>query len=336
MLVSAKFGRKDNMSKSMKRISALLLTLIAIVAIVAAVVVNVSAKTDKKECLVEKNIYTKSKNDSLFYEKECAKLEEQYYIAQLDVENKKALGICVEGTNDYLQAVYERTEYVNCTETELKYKPSKHEIPEFIYDELEISQELARQFVRDSLTIKDQDKELAFYVIDNVKLNHVEIDEQEEHFKKSVPLFTKGTEIFVNDNLMMSAMIDSQSLLHELIHVISNVTNKGSKYENSFYNHNIITEALTEHITKQIVKVYGKGLENNRIYQVSYDYYIECASTLIGKADIYKAYFYSDYFDEIFKSVDVEALRFLYLYMDANDIPVESKIVNWIYIWNLL
>ena len=83
-------------------------------------------------------------------------------------------------------------------------------------------------------------------------------------------------------------------------------------------------------------KTNGKGQENNRIYQVSYDYYIECASTLIGKADIYKAYFYSDYFDEIFKSVDVEALRFLYLYMDANDIPVESKIVNWIYIWNLL
>lgn len=323
------------MSKKIKKTSLLLLTLITIVA-VFAIVVNVSATTEKKECLVEKNIYMQAKKDASFYAKYCAKVNGMYYIAQLDNEQDKALGIFVEDTNDCLQAVYERKEYINCAEEELNYTLSKYEIPQFVYDELSVAKVLATQYVKDSGIIKDEDKTVIYEVIDNVKLNYVEIDELETEFKFTVPLFTKGIEIFVNDNPMTIGMIDSQTLLHELVHVISNVTNDGSKYENSFYNHNLLTEALTEHITDQIVNVYGKDVENETLYQVSYDYYIESVSTLIGKADIFKAYFYSDFFDEIFSDVSEEALRFLYLYMDASDILIENKLMNWMYIWNIL
>ena len=333
---SAEFGRKDNMSKTKKNVRVLLLTLIAIVASVVAIVVNVSAKTEKKECLVEKNIYATAKNYALFCEKDCAKIQQNYYIVQFNVEDDKALGIFLEDTNDCLQAVYERPEYINCDEDNVKYTSSEYELPQVVYQELELAKELARLYVRDSLIIKAQDKEKIYDVIDNLKVHYVEIDDQESEFKETVPMFTKGIEIFVNDNVMTSVMIDYRSLLHELVHVISNVTNDGTKYENSFYNHNMITEALTEYITKQIIEVYGDGSEDERIYQVSYDYYIECVSALMGKADIYKAYFYSDYFDEIFTNVNFEALRFLYLYLDASDISVENKISNWIYIWDLV
>ena len=269
------------MSKTKKKVRLLLLTLITIAVCVAAVVGNVSAKTEKKECLVEKNIYTTANNYALFCEMDCANIQQNYYIAQFEMGENKALGIFLKETNDCLQAVYERTEYVDCDEEDVKYTSSEYELPQFVYQELDLAKELAKQSVRDSLVVKEQDKDNIFAVIDNLNVNYVEIDDQESEFKQTVPLFTKGVEIFVNDNVMTSAMVDYRSLLHELVHVISNVTNDGTKYENSFYNHNMITEALTEYITKQILEVYDDGSEDERFYQVSYDYYIECVSALM-------------------------------------------------------
>jgi hypothetical protein len=99
--------------------------------------------------------------------------------------------------------------------------------------------------------------------------------------------------------------------LHELIHVISNVTNAGSVYENSFYRFSAINEGMTELITQQILV--NAGLEDEILENVSYTVYFPFVFALLDKVDLIHGYFYSEDFDYIFEGIERDWIDVYYM-----------------------
>lgn len=182
---------------------------------------------------------------------------------------------------------YERNEFVAP-----KYV-AEQEVPEAQKKLLEKSISIVLPYVDNSKRIKDADKELCKKTVKNITLHYAKFVGEDSE----LGLVTVGSKMYINSNL--TKYIFEYTYIHELIHVCSNVTNKGSKYEFSSYRASKLNEAITDILAVQL------SVENGLSgYEVSaYDIYYEPAYYMLSKFDILEAYYYSDKYDNIISAM---------------------------------
>ena len=315
-------SRKGNMKKLFRTIEMLLLTLI----IVAIYGCGVQAKTsgkEKIECQVEKTLYDASKSLSSEISYFMTPTSKDYYVEY--VEELNAFGI-FQKKNDSLLWYCTIPEDFWGIETDpfetMVYAESKKELSDSTYNSLEIAKKLICEYVNSSSVIKEEDKKEIQDVIMDVKVHYITIDENDPR-KYGAVMMTHGKEIYINDN-MPEKMYTAHTFGHEMIHVISNITNSGTKYENSYYNSCNVSEAITELIIQEII--FNSDYQEEFVSGVVYEEDFEFVLALLGRYDILKAYYYSDYYDVLLKDVNKDAFDLYYLAVTS--LNYEEKIAN--------
>ncbi len=182
---------------------------------------------------------------------------------------------------------YERNEF------EAPKFVAEQEVPEAQKKLLEKSIAIVSLYVDNSKKIKNSDKELCKNAVKNIKLHYAKFVEE----YSELGLVTVGSEMYINSNL--TEYISEYTYIHELIHVCSNETNKGSKYEFSAYRASKLNEAITDIIAVEL------ATENSLSgYEVSaYQTYYEPAYYMLSKFDMLGAYYYSDMYESIISEV---------------------------------
>lgn len=314
-------SRKGNMKKLFRTIEMLLLTLI-IVAIYGCGVQAKMTGGNKEECQLEQALYDNAKSFSSELSYMMAATSKDYYVER--VEELNAFGIFQKKNNSLLWYCTIPKDFEGGEDPfdSLVYTESEKHLPEAANNSLEIAKNLICEYVKSSSIIKPEDKDKICEVIMNVKVHYITIADDDPR-KNGAVMITHGVEIYVNDN-MPENMFTAHTFAHEMIHVISNITNSGTKYENSYYNACSISEAITELIAQAIIlnSEYTEEFVNG----ISYEEDFEFALALLGRYDILKAYFYSDYYDVIFEDVNKDAFDLYYLAITS--LNYEEKIAN--------
>ena len=311
-------SRKGNM-KNFKRTTKMLLLTLIIVAIYGC---GVQAKTSGEKCQLEQTLYDNAKSFSSKLSYMMAGTSKDYYVERLEEVN--ALGIFQKQNASLLWycTIPEDFDGGDDPFEKLVYAESEKKLPEAANNSLEIAKKLICEYVNSSNIIKSEDKSRICDVIMNVKVHYITFSETDLRTKGAI-MITHGTEIYVNDNVPEN-MYTAHTFAHEMIHVISNITNSGTKYENSYYNASNISEAITELIAQAIIL--NSEYKEEFINGVSYEKDFEFALALLGRYDILKAYFYSDYYDMIFEDINKDAFDLYYLAITS--LNYEEKIAN--------
>ena len=164
------------------------------------------------------------------------------------------------------------------------------DLPKGLNQKLEKAKEIVVSYIENSEYIKDEDKADCQNAVENVTIHYGRF---EDDVFKECPMLTSDSTIYVSrafENYLSEYMF-----IHELIHVASNVTNKGSEYEFSVYRSSKLNEVITDLISVELST-------RNEIsgYEISaYQDYYEYAFYAIAKFDIIKAYYYSDEYSNI-------------------------------------
>lgn len=179
---------------------------------------------------------------------------------------------------------YERNEF------EAPKIVSEQELPESQRKLFNKAQKIALKYIDASNAIKESDKTLCRETLKNVILHNGVFSEKEY---ADCTMITVDKEICINSNLVKH--ISEYTYLHELIHIISNVTNKSSKYEFTLYRASKLNEAITDIIAVELAT--ENGLSG---YEISaYQIYYEPAYYMLSKFDMLKAYYYSEKYEDI-------------------------------------
>lgn len=314
-------SRKECMKRLGRTAKMLLLTLI----IVALCGCGVQAKTsgkEKIECQIEKNLYEAAKMWSSELSYSMTPISRNYYVG--DVEELNALGIFQKQDNSLLWycTIPEDFEGGNDPFETMVYTESQKKLSDSAKDSLEIAKLLICEYVNSSSVIKEEDKEEIQDVIMNVKVHYITIDENDPR-KYGAVMITHGKEIYINDE-MPEELYTAHTFGHEMIHVISNITNESSKYENSYYNACGMSEAITELIIQEII--FASDYQDEYVPGILYEFDFEFVLALLGRYDVLKAYYYSDYYDVILENVNKDAFDLYYLAITSLD--YEEKIAN--------
>lgn len=195
------------------------------------------------------------------------------------------------------------------------------ELPEENQKFLEEAKVLAKDYIDLSNIIKQEQKEALKETISNVSIHYGTFGESEKVLGPNSLMVTHGTDIYVNEEFKDYVVV--HTFLHELIHVITNETNRGSKYELSYYRFSTVNEAITELITREIMMANGKESE---MIQTTYEVYFEYSLALMGKSDLLTAYFYSENYDNIIETFGKDWVDVYYLLV--NSCPVEDLAVG--------
>lgn len=168
----------------------------------------------------------------------------------------------------------------------------ENEIPSLYKRLLDKPQKIVLNYISNSDKIEEPDKRECRKAVKEVKLHY-------GTFKTctTVPIITIKNEIYINT--IFDKYISEYLYLHELVHIISNTTNKGSKYEKCFYRASKLNEVITDLIAFNLAK-------KNKIIayeDVGYRDYYEPVYYLIAKYDILKAYYYSNYYQKIIEEI---------------------------------
>lgn len=183
---------------------------------------------------------------------------------------------------------YERNEF------EIPKMFSKRELPASQKKLFKKAQKIVLKYIEASNKIKKSDKNLCKKVVKNVTFHYGVFSEKEY---ADIAVVTVGSEMYINSKL--ENYISEYTYLHELPHVVSNITNKGSKYEFSAYRASKLNEAITDILAVQLAT--ENGLSG---YKVSaYQTYYEPAYYMLSKFDILEAYYYSEKYDDIISKV---------------------------------
>jgi len=159
---------------------------------------------------------------------------------------------------------------------------------------LQKAKEIVLKYIGASKAIKKADKKVCSETVENVKLHYGSFSEKEY---VDIAIVTVYSEIYINSNL--ESYISEYTYLHELLHIISNVTNKGSKYEFSAYRSSKLNEAVTDIIAIQLAS--ENGLSG---YEVSaYQTYYEPAYYMLSKYNMIEIYYYSDEYEGIISTI---------------------------------
>lgn len=183
---------------------------------------------------------------------------------------------------------YERNEF------EIPKMFSKRELPASQKKLFKKAQKIVLKYIDASNAIKKSDKKLCKETVENVTFYYGTFSEKQY---ADVAVVTVGSEMYINSKL--ENYISEYTYLHELPHVVSNITNKGSKYEFSAYRASKLNEAITDIIAVQLAK--ENGLSG---YEVSaYQTYYESAYYMLSKFDMLETYYYSDGYDNIISAI---------------------------------
>lgn len=309
---------------SSRNVKMLLLTIAALI-LVGFVTVRVSIKAEEKECLIEKNIYATAEDVSRALFNTFSLTAKEYYVER----NDNILSLCTEEFDVW--SCYVPSDFNGGPDPfeDLKYTESEKEISKGAYLDFEIARKLVIDFAVDSNNIDEDVKQKCLDVIQNkVELHLINIDDSEPE-KSSAIMMTHNTDIYLNDN-MPESYYNVHSFVHELVHVLSNVTNEGTKYEYGFYNTCNISEAITEIVALEILE--NTEVEIYFFGEIPYSNYFNDAFALIGKYDVLKAYFNSDYYDVIFEEANKDAFDLFYLsatYLDDENRENGNQYVIW-------
>ena len=164
------------------------------------------------------------------------------------------------------------------------------------------------KYIKQSTVIEESDKKRC---IEAVKSTEIRFGQFEEEYYDFL-MVTKGNTIYINS--LLSDYNTVKFCVHELVHVISNVTNKGTKYEKEYYRSSLLNEALTDIIAGQIVT----EMTDEDDYETQYIDGYEVASHMIYNFDMLKTYYYSDGYDLIKEKTGRIKLDMLILLLDNN------------------
>lgn len=164
------------------------------------------------------------------------------------------------------------------------------ETPKVIQKKLKIAQDIVCSYIDNSKYIKEEDKVSCKEAVQSVKIRYGIFENAE---LKDSPMLTSGSIIYVSE--VFEEYISEYFFIHELIHVASNQTNKGSRYEKSSYRASKLNEAITDLIAIELSQRNGFSGYTISAYQ---DYY-EFAFYVIANFDVMKAYYYSDEYEKI-------------------------------------
>lgn len=196
--------------------------------------------------------------------------------------------------------------------------PYKNFVYEEVNDELnpkylktlEEAKILACRYIESSNIIKEEEKQGLKEAIQNVTIHYITIPSDSEDV--GTVMRTHGTHIYLSKGY--ESDFNVATFLHELVHVISNETNRGSKYEMSAYRFSAINEGMTELITRQILIDAGK--EREILQNCSYVDYFPYTLALMRNVDLLKVYFYSDNYDSIFRGLNRDWVDVYYMLVD--------------------
>lgn len=221
----------------------------------------------------------------------------------VDSENNS----CVYFINDTYKFYEAENPYKN-----FRFTESSKKMDQKYFKYLDQAKELAKMFVDSSTIIYSEDKDGLKNTIDNVGIHYGKVEDAGLNLDSVLVMITQDLEIYVVEGYEKYYSV--ATFLHELIHVISNQTNKGSKYETSFYRFSAINEGLTELIARQIL--IDAGMENQIAEDVAYEIYFLYAYSLMNEFDLLLGYFYSDNYDNIFASKNRDWIDIYYMIVD--------------------
>lgn len=203
-----------------------------------------------------------------------------------------------------------------------EYEESPKKLSKEQEENFKRAKEVAVNYINESDVIKD--KESCRKFVEDTKILNVKFTDEEYC---NMAMVTCNNTIYLNENLQ--EYFCEYMYLHELIHVISNFTNAGTKYEFSSYRASKINEATTDLIALELAKENEIKVE----YGSDYGAYYEYAYYLIAKYDFLQTYFYSDGYDSMIRKLGKDKLDVYFLMVnyieDTQDII--CYIINELY-----
>lgn len=172
----------------------------------------------------------------------------------------------------------------------------------------EKAQKIVLKYIDVSNAIKKYDKKLCKETVENVTFHYGTFSEKEY---VDCAMITVNTEIYINSDLV--EYISGCKYLHELVHIISNITNRESKYEFSAYRASKLNEAITDIISVSLAAENElHGYEEVSAYQI----YYEPACYMLSKFNMLEAYYYSNKYDDIISAMGQDNFDAYILLMD--------------------
>lgn len=197
---------------------------------------------------------------------------------------------------------YERNEF------EAPKVVAEKELPASQKQLFEKAQKIVLKYIDASNAIKKYDKKLCKETVENVTFHYGTFSEKEY---ADCAMITVNTEIYINSDLV--EYISGCKYLHELVHIISNITNRESKYEFSAYRASKLNEAITDIISVSLAAENElHGYEEVSAYQI----YYEPACYMLSKFNMLEAYYYSNKYDNIISAMGQDNFDAYILLMD--------------------
>lgn len=211
-----------------------------------------------------------------------------------------------ENPNEQL-AIYINSDFYDDIPIEPLQYSSEKDVPQTFYSMLSKAQEKVTAYIDSSSFIKSEDKDRCKDYVENVTVkNGIPLEKNDGTLMQ-----TNGNTIYINDN--MFSYIKERSIIHELIHVVSNCTNATQANKNSAYRGSMLNEALTELIARELSDEYNLSPSD---YAVVYEDYFPETYLLMGKMNLLKAYFYSDTYDDVKEKYSSEVFDLIILSMN--------------------
>ncbi len=176
------------------------------------------------------------------------------------------------------------------------------------------------KYIKQSTVIDDSDKKKCIEAVKSAELRFGRFEEDYTDFL----MVTKGNRVYLNGLLAEHNTV--RYCVHELVHVISNVTNIGTRYEKSYYRSSLLNEALTDIIAEHIIT----EMTDEENSETEYVDGFEVAYHLIYRFDMLKTYYYSDGYDEIKEQTGSIKFNMLILLMDNNVNESTQAMISYI------
>lgn len=181
------------------------------------------------------------------------------------------------------------------------------ELPDTLSKLFEKPRKIAQNYINNSSIIKEEDKKVCIEALEKATLHYCTFSSKEYN---DILMITVDSEIYINSKLRN--YVSEYAYLHEIIHIISNITNDGSIYEYSAYRSSKLNETITDLIAVELAR------ENELSgYEISsYQTYYEPIYYVLAKFDMLKAYFYSDEYQKIISIIGEDKFNLYILMVD--------------------
>ena len=328
---SARFGRKVNMSNVKDKTKKMSLLTFFNKFLGETYKREESAITEKKECVVEKNLYDLAKSYEEMYQYEFMYARKSMYVER---EHAPAVYRLMDEMENSIWACYIPSDFYGGEEPfkKLRYKTSSRkpsaEMSRFLCE----AKKLVCDYIDSSNIIKAEHKELVKNGISGVNFEYITVNRKDNSLN-NVPMLAHDTTIYVNERYSNLEIVDLHMVVHELIHIVSHLTARISDYTSvTFFDRCLISECITEMIAREIMRANNLPVENEKC-EITYIDSFEYVYALLAKCDILKAYYYGHTFDEIMKTnINKKAFETYYLavaFMSEED-KMDGKInVIW-------